>query len=146
MELFKKCGHPKTPENIYFLQEKYTYCRICHRARSIKAYANLSPTQYELRKNYLKQYRKANYSALKIRVAEIRNLLLAKRDKCVNCGETHPACLDFHHRNPKEKKFQLTASQMGNRSWKTIEAEIAKCEVLCSNCHRKLHHTIRRCK
>jgi 5-methylcytosine-specific restriction endonuclease McrA len=57
---------------------------------------------------------------------------------CVRCGETDTACLDFHHRNPAEKEAEI-----GNvaRRWgsERLLAEIAKCVVLCSNCHRKFH-------
>ncbi len=27
---------------------------------------------------------------------------------CENCGEDHPACLDFHHIDPREKKFSVS--------------------------------------
>lgn len=58
---------------------------------------------------------------------------------CSLCEETHPACLDFHHidRTLKGKTLSLAA----NNSWSIehLEAEIKKCIVLCSNCHRKLH-------
>lgn len=58
---------------------------------------------------------------------------------CELCGENHPACLDFHHTNPKEKKFSV--SQKRNRpSLKQLQEEIAKCQVLCANCHRKEHY------
>lgn len=59
--------------------------------------------------------------------------------KCLRCEETHPACLDFHHRDPK-KKFDSVAS-MVSRGFriKAILKEISKCDVLCSNCHRKEH-------
>lgn len=59
---------------------------------------------------------------------------------CIHCGETHPACLDYHHRDPSTKTHNL--SRMIRSSTKeAILAEIAKCDVLCSNCHRKLHWT-----
>src|SRR4051812_43659419 len=57
---------------------------------------------------------------------------------CITCGESHIACLDFHHRNPEEKLFHL-----GNRLFYTKQEvldEIQKCDVLCANCHRKLHY------
>jgi hypothetical protein len=58
---------------------------------------------------------------------------------CEICGETHPACLDFHHINPSEKKFSV--SQKRDRpSLEKLKAEIAKCCVLCANCHRKEHY------
>ena len=55
---------------------------------------------------------------------------------CEKCGETHTACLEFHHIDPKEKKFAL--GRVSHKSSKKILlAEIAKCRVLCANCHRK---------
>ena len=59
--------------------------------------------------------------------------------KCSRCGEDHPACLDFHHRIPSDKEF--TAAWMAKWGWSIakMQAEIKKCDVLCANCHRKLH-------
>ena len=45
---------------------------------------------------------------------------------------------DFHHRNPIEKDFHPAA--MFTRSWKTIQKELDKCDLLCANCHRVVHH------
>src|SRR5271169_3015483 len=59
--------------------------------------------------------------------------------KCKNCPESHPACLEFHHRNPAEKEFNITQAWRLGYSWKRILKEIEKCDVLCANCHRKLH-------
>ena len=59
---------------------------------------------------------------------------------CERCGEKHPACLDFHHRDESTKLFNISLA--GSRGKKTVEqmqTEIDKCAVLCSNCHRKLH-------
>lgn len=58
--------------------------------------------------------------------------------KCERCGEDHPACIDLHHRDPRDKDFSL--SDMAEKyGWARMLAEIAKCEVLCANCHRKEH-------
>lgn len=59
--------------------------------------------------------------------------------KCQRCGENHIACLDFHHKNPAEKDFQIGVGYCSN-SIKRIKEEIAKCDVLCANCHKKLHY------
>lgn len=58
--------------------------------------------------------------------------------KCEKCGETRFYLLDFHHRNPDEKKFDI--SDRTNTKLKTIMPEINKCVVLCSNCHREFHY------
>lgn len=63
--------------------------------------------------------------------------------KCVKCGEDHPACLDFHHKNPNEKDFNISINIGSTYSINKILNEIEKCDVLCANCHRKLHYTIR---
>ena len=60
-----------------------------------------------------------------------------KNLKCEKCDETHPACLEFHHKNPKEKKFEIGRGHKA--SMRLLTTEIAKCRVLCANCHRKEH-------
>ena len=63
---------------------------------------------------------------------------------CQNCSENHPACIEFHHLDPNEKEIEI--AQCWNKGW-SIErtlTEIAKCQVLCSNCHRKLHWNLRK--
>lgn len=62
----------------------------------------------------------------------------AKQGGCLVCGETEASCLDFHHRDPTTRLFTLGSNIM-SRSEAAIRAEIAKCDVLCANCHRKLH-------
>ncbi len=55
------------------------------------------------------------------------------------CGITDPIVLDFHHRDPSEKKTNVARFGRGGWSLKRIDEEIAKCEVVCANCHRRLH-------
>ena len=57
--------------------------------------------------------------------------------KCERCEENHIACLEFHHLNPLEKDKPI--STMFSYSKERFEAEVKKCIVLCSNCHKKLH-------
>ena len=56
----------------------------------------------------------------------------------INCLENDPVILDFHHRNPEEKKFTIGAAS-ACRSWGAIILEIEKCDVLCRNCHSRTH-------
>ena len=57
------------------------------------------------------------------------------------CGESDPCALDFHHRNPKEKKFSISQAVRRMLSFEEIEQEVLKCDLLCANCHRKLHYS-----
>ncbi len=58
---------------------------------------------------------------------------------CQLCEENHPACLVFHHRDPSEKEITINAALRNGWGKERILKEIAKCDVLCANCHRKLH-------
>ena len=53
---------------------------------------------------------------------------------CADCGyNAHPAALEFDH--VREEKLFNIGEQIGNRSRKTLWEEIAKCDVVCANCH-----------
>jgi hypothetical protein len=53
---------------------------------------------------------------------------------CIDCGETNPVVLEFDHL--ADKSFDIGQS-LPYRSWESILDEIAKCEVVCANCHRR---------
>lgn len=53
---------------------------------------------------------------------------------CIDCGyNAHHAALEFDHLPGFEKGANVMALCYG--SWSRIWAEVAKCEVVCSNCH-----------
>jgi len=54
---------------------------------------------------------------------------------CQDCGyNNRPEALDFDHLPGSNKDFVI--SKIVGKSWTKIEQEIAKCEVVCANCHR----------
>lgn len=59
--------------------------------------------------------------------------------KCNRCDENHIACLEFHHTDPSTKEANI-GSKVRSWSTKKLLEEIAKCEILCANCHRKEHY------
>lgn len=65
--------------------------------------------------------------------------------KCLDCGleDECPVIYDFHHRDPKTKIKNIGNLLQGrnnlNMSKKLIE-ELDKCDLLCSNCHRRRHY------
>jgi len=69
--------------------------------------------------------------------------------KCTRCGyDRCPAALDFHHRDPATKVFQIAEklaqcdpTSYHTRTAQMVRAEIAKCDLVCSNCHREIHST-----
>lgn len=59
-----------------------------------------------------------------------------KTNPCVDCGETDPIILEFDHVTGT-KEFNISDAAREGVGKKRLEAEIAKCEVRCANCHRK---------
>jgi hypothetical protein len=61
------------------------------------------------------------------------------------CNENHLAALQFHHRDPSTKSFNVTNKVFGSPKkypWDIVFAEIKKCDLLCANCHFKLHSNL----
>ena len=58
--------------------------------------------------------------------------------KCINCGFSHPAAIDFHHVNPSPTDRKIFALLRRSNFTAALE-EIKKCVPLCANCHR-VHH------
>jgi len=56
--------------------------------------------------------------------------------KCTDCKESDPVVLEFDHRDPTTKIDDISA-MVGYCSWKKIEDEIAKCDVVCASCHKR---------
>jgi hypothetical protein len=54
---------------------------------------------------------------------------------CADCGyNAHSAALDFDHLPGSVKHCDIKQGQ--NLGWTALQEEIAKCEVVCANCHR----------
>jgi len=62
-----------------------------------------------------------------------------KGGECQCCG--YNKCnnaLDFHHVDPKTKKFGIGKQRRTNLT-DEIKEELDKCILVCSNCHREIH-------
>jgi hypothetical protein len=95
-------------------------------------------------------YRRAHYLAnrddyIRREVARINGYRIENRalmlayllaHPCVDCGETHPVMLDFDHRDPAEKKGNVSELAM-RKPWRLVLLEVAKCDVRCANCHMR---------
>lgn len=113
-----------------------------------------SKYQTEAYREYMRNYQRAwhqRHRAKRImRVQERRDKLrefykqLKENLACTQCGENHPATLQFHHLDPQTKDFNLATVVTEGYSIKRIKNEIAKCIVLCANCHAKLHYELAR--
>jgi hypothetical protein len=62
------------------------------------------------------------------------------KDKpCADCGRRYPYyVMDFDHRDPSTKLFEIGTCV--RRGAAVLAAEVAKCDVVCANCHRERTH------
>lgn len=86
------------------------------------------------RKYHAEDRKKRNKSLIQKILLQIK-----LKSKCKICNEKTPCCLDFHHVDPSNKRFSIGNIVKMRISVEDLLAEIEKCIVLCSNCHRKLH-------
>jgi DNA replication protein DnaC len=68
---------------------------------------------------------------------------LKKELKCKHCGFADFRALCFHHLDPKEKEAEIANMLRNNYGKEKILEEMAKCEVLCHNCHSIEHYRLR---
>lgn len=101
-----------------------SWCKACKKAHHQTYYQNTKDDQNHKRN---------------LRRREVIEWIRDHKKGCSRCPETHPACLQFHHRDPAEKEFNIGEAIRLGWSVERIEAEIAKCDVLCANCHAKEH-------
>ena len=70
------------------------------------------------------------------RIALIRE---AKNKPCMDCGVSYPHyVMDFDHKT--DKKFLIGRQVHSTTAVSKILEEIAKCDIVCSNCHRERTH------
>ena len=88
----------------------------------------------------------ANYAERnRLKVKEYRKRTRAficslKTCPCTDCGIEYPSyVMQFDHVRGT-KKFNITSAQSSFVSKKRLLAEIAKCEVVCANCHAERTH------
>lgn len=71
-------------------------------------------------------------------IAFKRNWIKSHGNGCNICG--YNKCidaLDFHHIDPRTKKFSI--SNTGHHGIDELKEEAEKCIILCANCHREIH-------
>ena len=121
-ELEKFVSNKNSPHN------KAQLCKPCKRVLTSKEYTDNPQKRIDQNKNFRQ--------TKKVRGIEY------KGSKCAHCGLEYNgqnACVfDFHHEDPTQKDF--SPSSFRHKAWDSFKAEIDKCILLCSNCHRLEHN------
>lgn len=134
--MITSCGCHKgtTPNESYNKIEKK--CVLCGKIfetnyHNKKYCYECSPSQKEV----------SSAERLKQTKRRMKHLLVQyKGGKCENCGyDKCEAALQFHHRNPEEKEFNLSHINFATYDIEKLYEEIDKCDLLCANCHAEIH-------
>jgi Putative ATPase subunit of terminase (gpP-like) len=143
---------PPTPEprrrrRLPVLSGRVQRCGRCRKSLPVEFF-NRHPKRgrqhwcRECFKSYFRERGQRHRDHVKVnrrdRVALAREYLLERLDRehCTDCGETHLVVLDFDHvRGEKASEICLLVSE--GASIRKLEEEMAKCEVVCGNCHRR---------
>lgn len=126
-----KCRAPRPLEDFALRNAargtRSSTCKPCHRAYSLAHYS-------DNRRKYIDRAKKRRAPV------RIRNRVWVRKHKalraCVDCGgKFHHAAMDFDH-TAKNKRAAVARLVGSCLSLNTLRAEIRKCDLVCSNCHR----------
>jgi hypothetical protein len=105
--------------------QRDTYCQPCRAAYKREHYA-------ANRERYITNAHRRKQAIALERAGHLVEFF--RERPCVDCGETDPMVLEFDHLG--DKSFNI-AKGLRTHSWQAVLDEIAKCEVVCANCHRR---------
>jgi len=113
-----------------------------HNAYSKQQYQLNHEERIEKAREYYEFNKKEINQRKRISRVELNEFIRAYKMQrgCRECGESHPACLEFHHLDRKLKEGAIAGMVSGSSSKEKILKEIEKCIILCSNCHKKEHY------
>ena len=98
---------------------------------------------------YQKRYYAKNRSKRKSEVRKRRKALrewyneVRKETECADCGMSGEVCswlMEYHHLPGFDKTSSVSFLVNNGYSKERVREEMAKCEVLCANCHRVRHY------
>ena len=114
------CKQEKDESEFWINQNK---CKECRRAYDKKRYQTVYKTR---RKESVEDW--GNRQVQMVRE-------LKTKTPCADCGgKFHFAAMHFDHL-PGYQKEMVIANNIRSVSVARLEAEIAKCEIVCANCH-----------
>ena len=122
-------------------------CAACKEWKPITEYNLKNKTTGELqrlcktcmlpyrRKWYRKHHEEQVARTLQNRLNRRELFRAFKSQPCMDCGQSyHWFVMDFDHRG--DKTMNLSKMVQSGASWARILEEIAKCDLVCANCHR----------
>lgn len=118
---------------------KMITCSLCKEEKEITDFY----TQNDRKSGHYSQCKKCHDQKMMVRWKERKLWAIDyKGGKCQECSQVYPPFIyEFHHLDPKSKDFDW--KKMRLISHDKMVLELGKCVLLCSNCHRTRHNTIK---
>jgi hypothetical protein len=93
------------------------------------------------RKHYYKN-KQAYKDRANRRKEELRQYLRKMKEagSCADCEKKYPYYVMEYDHLDSEKKTRCVSISVNYGSFKTLQKEIDKCELVCSNCHKERTH------
>jgi hypothetical protein len=128
----KECSRCKTSKDFVLFPKRskskdglHAWCTPCNTAYARDRYIASPDERNRKKKNQksvVEKSRKFIYEYL-------------QNHPCIVCGESDPIVLEFDHREPSKKESNV--SELLKFSVNKVRQEVAKCDVMCANCHRR---------
>lgn len=133
------CQSPFTAQNVRKGRRFCSpACRVRHWATNNREQLNAGVRKYRAAR-YAKEGRWRDEGPLAVEMKPW--MLEIKAAPCTDCGGTFPSCcMDFDHREGTTKAYNVGSMFAHHYSRALIESELAKCDLVCSNCHRIRTH------
>lgn len=159
MKTCTKCGKPEGEVEFSSYKrgarmQKRPACKECckqafraHDATRREAKRAYSKAYYQAHAEYFRTYNQQNKAARTAKAVanhraarHTRSARIQARKEashCLDCHQSFPGCvMDFDHRDPEQKVGSVSALVRSSTAWDRVEAEIAKCDLVCACCHR----------
>lgn len=109
-------------------------CRLIHWVKNNREKLNNNVREYR-KKRYEVEGQWRNEGPKAVAAKQWMNEIKSK--PCCDCGGTFEVCcMDFDHKENTEKSYNIGSMFAHHYSRELIEIELAKCDLVCANCHR----------
>lgn len=148
--IYKYCKACAIEKSRLYLETRQKTCTACGEIKALRFFPITKKKPFRRRDRCVVCVRLGRSTYRKMRTPETTDrrknrvlikkkfmLMFLKDHPCIDCGEKDPVVLEFDHREKKDKKYGIAALLGRSYSLQKLMLEVEKCDVRCSNCHRR---------
>ncbi len=139
-DVLKRAGSVSRTRLLAEVAKCDVVCANCHRLRTYAAFKDglirfpgFRPSATPAKTAWLQRKREKFRSR---REEQMKFLERVRELPCADCGRRFlPVVMEFDHRDPSAKRYAMN-TVAGRLRFSRLLEEMAKCDILCTNCHR----------